>query len=117
MPWSEYSRNSVAPASPMTPLLNTVVLLYHRTITMPTAASRGKRWLLGHRQNKEVSGVPNRVWKLLPCSKLQVFSPPLGKHPNLFHPSLLLAREIPTDKGKDLLGRGLASPPPTRAQS
>lgn len=86
------------------PLLNTVVLLYHRSDHHANCSL--KRRTQGHRQNKGASDIPNRVWKLLPCSKLQVFSPSFGKHPNLFHPFLLLAREIPTPKSKDLLGRG-----------
>lgn len=114
MPWYESSRGSVALASPMSPILNTVVFLYYRSDHHDNCSL--KRQPKGHRQNKEASDIPNRVWKLLPCFKLQVFSPPLGKHPNLFHPSLLLAREIPTSKGKDLLGQG-SPPPPTRAQS
>lgn len=71
----------------MSLLLKTAALITV-SILHPTAASGGRRQVQDRRQN-------------CPCPKSLIFPPLPGKHPNLIHSSLKLAREIPPSRDKE----------------
>ena len=72
------------------------------TILHPTAASGGRRQLQDRGPNQGKSTLPPLEFGVscpsCPCPKPLIFPPLLGKHPNLFHASFKLAREIPPSR-------------------
>lgn len=112
MPWSEYSRDSCIPHASLAKYSCPSTT---EAIIMTTVASRdrGDSKATGKIKKKPVIAQISLESLVLLQATGFLFS--IGKHPNLFHPSLQLAREIPISKSKNLLGWGLALIPYPRA--